>query len=807
MNKAPEKLTPMVEQYHRMKQQNPDCLLFYRLGDFYELFFEDAIIASKLLGLVLTQRQDMPMCGIPWHAYEMYLSKLVNHGYRVAICEQTETPEEARKRGNKGPVDRKIVRIVTSGTLVEDALLGSKSNNYLLSIIRDKDTIGFAYADVSSGRFLLEQSSIHNLISIITKINPAEIICLDSLCNDKNILDELEPYKSIIHILPNTKFNNVATIDRLNKYYNIKFIESFGTFPQCILKAAAVIVDYISTVYSSDQLGLLPPKFINSNEYMNLDGFTQKSLELEVSQSGNRNGTLLSCLDCTMTAQGSRMLARWIKTPLINTNKINSRLDFVEFCINNKTILMNIRKVLSTIPDLERSVSRILIKKCGPRDVRSVLIALFGFQSINQICQDNITLKNLSINDQRISSLINRLTNAIVENPPLLVREGGFIQKGYDKQLDEYLSLLNNAEYYIRKMQNEYSAMTGIPSLKIKNNGVLGYFIEVSPSYAKKIPYDFIHRQTLGSCLRYTTKELVDIANKIYSAEANAKQRELLVFEELLDYIISFQDLLRRISDIISFIDVISAFANQAIEYNYTRPKFSDNKTIHIVNGRHPVVEQALRNKGETFIANDFDSSNDNIMTLLTGPNMGGKSTYLRQNALIIIMAQMGSFVPADEAILSVSDRIFSRVGASDDISTGKSTFMVEMLETASILNQATDRSFIILDEIGRGTSTHDGLAIAWAVAEEIALQIKARTIFATHYHELRELKNTIPNISFLTVEVDDTRDNAIIVFRHKIIKGFANRSFGLNVAILAGFPNRVINRAQNIMNNLVKST
>ena len=795
----------MMAQYKKLKDSNPDCLLFYRLGDFYELFYEDAIIASKILGLVLTHRQDAPMCGIPYHAYETYLSKLVNSGYRIAICEQIETPEEAKKRGNKGPVERECIRIVTSGTLVEESLLSSKSNNYLLSIIRENDNIGFAYADVSSGMFFLEMSNIQDINSIITKINPSEIICLDSLCNDIEILNKLEQYKSILHILPNIKFNNTSAIEKLTRFYNIKFIESFGSFPQCVIKAASVIVDYISNMYSSIKLSLLPPKLINSLEHMNLDSFTQKSLELIVTQNGNKQGSLLLCLDCTKTSQGARMLSRWITSPLTNIEKINKRLNFVEFFINSKNLLESIRELLYDTPDVERATSRVLMNKCSPKDIRSILVALNNFKQINEILLNNDQLKSLYIDNKSINEIIEELNNAIVEDPPTFARDCNFIKKGYDKQLDEYKSLLNNAEYYIRQMQIEYANESGIPSLKIKNNDVLGYFIEISPSYVKKVPYNFIHRQTLGSCLRYTTPDLMDIANKIYSAKANTKQRELFLFDELIQYITKYQSLLRNISHIISFIDVITSFANQAIVYNYTKPIFVNEKTIKISNGRHPVVEQSLKNKGESFVSNSFNCDDSSIITILTGPNMGGKSTYLRQNALIILMAQIGSFVPADEAVLSISDRIFSRVGASDDIASGKSTFMVEMLETASILNQATDKSFIILDEIGRGTSTYDGLSIAWSVAEELAINIKARTLFATHYHELIDLNNTINNINYLTVKVDTNDSNDTITFVHKIIQGFANKSFGLNVALMAGFPKHVIERAKKVISKFSK--
>ena len=805
---AIEKTTPMVEQYKTIKQQHPDCLLFYRLGDFYELFEEDAIIASKLLGLVLTHRQTMPMCGVPYHAYEMYLSKLVKSGYRVAICEQVETPEEARLRGHKGPVERKIVRLVTSGTLIEDSLLSSKSNNYLLSIVKDGNSFGFAYVDISNGQLFVEQYGINDtasstcangttnstVVSIITKISPTEILCTDTLCNDKSLLDVLECYKSIVHIVPATKFSD--SDDRLAKFYNVNFIESFGKFSNCTIKAAAIIIDYISNVYTTSNVGLTYPKIVNSNNYMYLDGFTQKSLELEISQ--NKHSTLLSCLDETKTAQGARMLSRWIKEPLLDLKSITTRQNFAEFFCKNKNILSSFRDILNKIPDLERSVSRVILNMCSPKDLKNIQIALQYFISINTVSDQHTELVNLYINDERISKIVEKLSKAIVDNPPSITRDGGYIQKNYDDKLDDLLFLLENTELYMQNLQKRYIESSGIPSLKIKNNNILGYFIEVTPAYSSKVPYTFIHRQTLGNCLRYTSKELTEMANKIFSAEANTKQRELFLFEELVQYISKEQNLLRQISNTISFVDVTTTFAQIALEREYVRPKFSENN-VKIIAGRHPVVEQSLKSKGNRFIANDFISNS--VLTLITGPNMGGKSTYLRQNALIIIMAQIGSFVPATEAELPIVDRIFSRVGASDDISSGKSTFMVEMLETASILNQATSKSFVILDEIGRGTSTYDGLSIAWAVAEELALNIKAKTIFATHYHELHAIEKTITDVQFLTVKAIEQNDS--ITFLHKIEHGFADKSFGIHVAALAGFPKTVLERAKVIINEL----
>lgn len=795
------KLTPMEEQYFYFKKQYPDCLLFYRLGDFYELFNEDAVIASKILGLVLTHRHSMPMCGIPWHAHEMYLAKLVKLGYRIAICDQKETPEESKRRGNKGPIARDITRIVSSGTVVEDALLNGNKNNWLLAMVQEKDKTALAYADISSGEFFVEELPGNDVSACITRISPAEIICSDSFCSNKQMLSILERYKNIVHILPSIKYNIKIATDRLTKFFGVSFIDSFGKYSQNVTQAIAMIIDYVSSVYKDiNTTSLNVPKHVTTSDYMSLDSFTQKSLELTVTQSGESNGTLLSCLDTTSTTQGARMLARWIKAPLLDLEQINSRLNYIDFFVKSHHCLKQVSDYLKTIPDLERATSRIVMRKCGPRDIKAVQIALQSFVKMNEIFKQN--LKDLFIDDNKIIEITKKLSMAIIDAPPLLARDGNFICPGYDRVLDEYNNLLNNGAVIIKNLQHRYISETGISTLKIKNNGILGYFIEITPTYINRVPIDFIHRQTLGSCIRYTTKELSEVANRIYSADVNAKQRELFIFDELINYISSYNDLLHRISNTISFIDVITSFARNANERNYVRPIFNKNNCIEIKSGRHPVVEQSLQYLGNKFTQNDYKSNSELI--LLTGPNMGGKSTYLRQNALILIMAQIGSYVPAEFANLPIVDRIFSRVGASDDIASGKSTFMVEMLETATILNQATSNSFVILDEVGRGTSTQDGLAIAWAVAEELANNIHANTIFATHYHELTEVKKNIPNIKFYTVEVSENGDD--VIFLHKITSGTASKSFGLHIATLAGFPKHVLKRANDIMKLLGQS-
>ncbi len=799
------KLTPMLQQYCDEKKNYPDALLLYRLGDFYELFFEDAEIASKELGLVLTKRNDAPMCGIPWHASEMYLTKLIKAGYRAAICEQMETPEEARRRGgSNATIERKVTRIVTKGTLIEQELLVGKQNNFLLAIsnVGNDGAMAIAYADISTGRFAIDEISSSELLSVITKIEPSEIICSDSLLSKKEILEILDSYKSIIRAIPNSKFRQNAAQGRLAKFFGIKFTDSFGELSKQAIDVASAIIDYVSEVYKTEKINLSFPKLVNHSNHITLDSFTRKSLELTVSQSGDKKGALLYNIDKNKTSQGGRLLSRWLMEPLANIDKINERLDFVEFFVNNTGLLATVSAHFVGFPDIERSISRIVMGKASPRDLKCVSVALRKSLDLEKYISQYPELKDLKLSFDSVENLVETLESALADDVPFFVRDGGYIRSGFDKELDEYTNFLRNGESIIKELQAKYIKNTGIPTLKIKNNAVIGYFIEISPNFASRIPYSFIHRQSLAACMRYSSPELIDIANKIYSAEANAKRRELAIFEELVRKIAQEEENIKKLSDNISFIDVCSSFAELAIEKHYVRPELTNEKVFDIKGGRHPVVENNLSNSGSNFVENDCEFTDDAFVSILTGPNMGGKSTYLRQNAIIIIMAQIGSFVPASYAKIGVVDKIFSRVGASDDISSGKSTFMVEMIETATILQNATEKSFIILDEIGRGTSTYDGLAIAWAVVEDIIDRIKARTIFATHYHELNGLKKTNPNVKFLSVSVEEWNNQ--IVFLHKIKEGFTDKSYGINVASLAGFPKSVVNRAEEILKSFV---
>ncbi|MDR0695853.1 MAG: DNA mismatch repair protein MutS [Holosporales bacterium] len=800
MDKDGQSLTPMMQQYMTIKEKHADFLLFYRLGDFYELFYDDAIVASKELGLVLTQRVGVPMCGVPWHASEMYLNKLVRNGHRVAICEQLETPEDAKRRGgSKATVDRQVTRLVTNGTLVEQSMLAEKDHNFLMAISGEKDkTLGIAYADVSVGRFLVEEINLCELQTVITKIAPSEIICADSLLSKREILESLDSYKPIVRAIPSPKFMVSTASERLAKFFNVRFIDAFGNLSACEVEAASAIVEYVSDVYKSDNVCLSFPQAIKQTEYMSLDNFTRKGLELTNTNNGERRWSLLSNIDKTVTAQGARMLSCWLMEPLNNIEAINCRLDYVEFFVKNPDVLNGIRKIMANFPDIERSLARILLDKAGPRDLKCVAIALKKSIELHEQISQYEQLSPIKLDFVNAQTLINRLESALVENLPAFARDGGFIKNGYDQELDSYTDILENSENVMKALQRKYVEETGIQNLKIKKTAIVGYFIEATTSVVPKIPYYFRHRQTMASCVRYTTDELLNTANGIYAAESNAKYRELTIFNDLIRAVSREQSKIRTLSNNLSLLDVTSSLAQLAIENNYIRPVLTTDKILDIKNGRHPVVENSLRNTGTQFVANDCTLNETGPVSILTGPNMGGKSTFLRQNAIIVIMAQIGSFVPADKAHIGLVDRIFSRVGASDDIASGRSTFMVEMIETATILRQATAKSFIILDEIGRGTSTYDGLAIAWAVIEDIACRMKARTLFATHYHELRKISETVPYIQFITVQTEEWNDN--IVFLHKIVAGFADKSYGINVASLAGFPQHVLDRAEEVL-------
>lgn len=804
----------MMEQYLAIKDQYRDCILFYRMGDFYEMFFDDAVQGAKILDIALTKRgknegNDIPMCGVPFHACEAYLHKLVDYGCKVAICEQMESPEQAKKRGYKAVVKREVVRIITPGTLIEDALLDAKSANFLCSLTQIKNKLALAWIDISTGKFYCCNIVKETLASELTRLLPKELLLADKLFIDPEISEILRPYKAILSPQVQSMFDVNKTVDKLKMFYDIATIESFGKLSEPEISACGSLLEYIELT----QKGILPrlefPKQFTSSNYMQIDSSTRRNLEIAHTLAGDKKGSLLSIIDKTVTVAGARLQFSNITTPYAHATPINNKLDGVQFFFENIQISQEIRRYLKEIPDIERALSRICMGKGSPKDLVAIKNGLINARIIDEIIEfSNIQNKpniitNLMANFGQHDDLISKLDCALKDEVGVLARDGGYVKNGYHDGLDEFRNLRDNGKRKIEELRDEYRQITGVNTLKISHNGVLGFFVEVTPANSSKITdEDFIHRQTLASAIRYTTGELRQLESDIINAKEDALKLEVMIFDELVKNIIARSSQIANVADIISNIDVLCANAVLANENNYTRPVIDDSHEFAIENGRHPVVEQFIKLESKAdFISNDANLSQNQRLWLLTGPNMSGKSTFLRQNAIIALMAQSGFFVPANVAHIGAVDKLFSRVGASDDLAKGQSTFMIEMLETATILNQATSKSLVILDEIGRGTSTHDGLSIAWAVLEHIHDKIKCRSLFATHYHELTSLKASLESLYCGTVKVKE--HDSEVIFMHEVIKGAADRSYGVHVAKLAGIPKNVLNRANEILHNL----
>lgn len=798
-------MTPMMTQYWDIKKQYPETLLFFRMGDFYELFFDDAVIAAKDLDIALTKRgkqenQDIPMCGVPVHTYETYLARLIQKGHRVAVCEQMEDPEEAKKRGAKGPLKRDVVRIVTPGTLTEESLLSARQNNFLVALSPShKDNLAIASLDLSTGTFLVETTKLSLISASLARLQPAEILLPEKLLQDPQLFEAFTPYKRLLCPLPLARFDAENAIRKLMETYQVKTLDSFGHFCELEQMALGAALDYVKLCHKSAVQLLVPPRKQESHQFMMIDASTQRSLELLVTLSGKRDGSLLQAIDRCETAAGSRRLTMNLMAPLTDTALIKKRLDSIEIFVHNATLRDQLRLLLRATPDMERALNRICLGRCSPRDLgvmRDGLTQSAQIRTHLDQYQGYLPIQQLG----HFDVLCDRLQRALNEQLPPHTRDGGFIAPGYHEVLDGYRSLCTDSQSTLMQLQAEYAAQTGITTLKIKHNNILGYHIEIGAVHASKIPPTFIHRQTMASHMRYTTPELAEWEKKIESANQQALNLELDLFQDLVKDIVLQANDLMTCCHALSAIDVASALGELACEQHYTRPTVDDTFGFDIQGGRHPVVEQMLNNTN-SFVKNSCQMTEQSRIILLTGPNMAGKSTYLRQNALIAILAQMGSFVPADSAHIGIVDRVFSRVGAADDLAAGRSTFMVEMIETATILNQATQRSFVILDEIGRGTATYDGLSIAWAVTEALAQKNLCRTIFATHYHELTQLSQTLPMLTNATVAIKEW--DGKVIFLHQVIPGCADRSYGIHVAALAGMPVSVTNRAQEILNTL----
>ncbi len=801
---ATAELTPMVRQYYDIKQNYQDCLLLFRLGDFYELFFQDAITAAAALDITLTKRsEDMPMCGIPFHAADNYIARLIRQGFKVAICEQLETPEEAKKRGHKSIVKRDVVRLITAGTLTEDTLLEAKQNNFLVALSHAKNRIGLAAVDISTREFFLESMPLENLEGALARLNPKEILLSQDMIKNPHFFECLNSYKSLLTPQAESRFDLENGRKRLESFFDVMSLEVFGTFADLELRAAGAILDYISLTQRGGTLPLRSPTKLVPRDFLQIDPSTQRNLELHATLSGERKGSFLATIDRTLTAAGARLLARTMAFPMTDMGAINERLEHVSWFVRDFSLTRSLRKILHRCPDGERVFSRLSLDRGGPRD----LLAIKGLMETGKAILDLFEPHQKGPLSQIFSSLkipegfLDKLTRALEDTCPVLAREGSFIKIGYLPELDTLRHLRDDSRQTMAALQARYSQETGISSLKIKYNNILGYYIEITSIHRDRIPDTFIHRQTLVNGMRFTTPELAEIQEKLNTAAEKALTLELGLFKGFVQEILLHGRDLTLLAQTIALLDMISALATLAVEENYCRPLVDESLNFVLKEARHPVVESMLKQQNQPFIPNDIYLTRDKYLWLLTGPNMAGKSTYLRQNALILILAQMGSYVPAKEAHIGIVDRLFSRVGASDDLARGRSTFMVEMVETAAILNQATERSFVILDELGRGTSTYDGMSLAWATAESLHTENKCRGLFATHYHELTALSNSLDHLACYTVQIKEW--NGKVVFLHQVIPGCSDRSYGIHVAELAGLPKSVILRAQKILESL----
>lgn len=809
--KKPGSMSPAMAQYWEAKQAHPDCLLFFRMGDFYEMFFEDAVVAAKALDIALTKRgkqegEEIPMCGVPAHTYESYLARLIQKGFKVAVCEQMESPETAKKRGAKGPLRRDVVRVVTAGTLTEEGLLEARQNNFLvgLSPVSQK-AIGVGAIDLSTGVFLVEETTLEGLASLLARLNPAEIVLPDRLLEEPALYETFGAWKKKLSPLPQARFDAQNSRRRLEEIYQVSALDAFGSFTTYEIRAAGALIDYIHITQKSALKMVERPRKISSQAILAIDPATRRSLEIEVTLSGQRQGSLLNTIDETVTEAGGRLLSLRLSAPLTNSDAIGQRLDMVTFFVDTIEAKEEVRCALKSCPDMERALSRINLNRGSPRDLSAVRDGLKQSQIIQAALASYTAPKALHRELARLGEhaiIVDRFQRALADSLPPHTREGGFIAPGYHEDLDTHRALRDDHISLIQKLQADYSAKTGISALKVRHNNVIGYHVEISPSHASKMTEEFIHRQTLGSSIRYTTTALSDLERRIETAAHQALTLELQLFDDLVEEVQGRAPEILQACRALASIDVAAALAELAIRNNYTRPLVDDSLAFEVKEGRHPVVEAALKTTGDTpFVANDCSMKEAAKLILMTGPNMAGKSTYLRQNALIILLAQMGSYVPATSVHMGVVDRMFSRVGAADDLAAGRSTFMVEMVETAAILHQATHRSFVILDEIGRGTATFDGLSIAWAVVESLCQINQCRSLFATHYHELTQLAQTLSMVVCSTMRIQEW--NGDVVFLHEVIPGCADKSYGIHVAALAGLPPSVVERAHHILQSL----
>ncbi len=809
MREQTDGATPVMAQYLEIKAAHAGYLLFYRMGDFYELFFEDAAKAAEALDIALTKRgkhqgEDIPMCGVPVHTAEQYLERLIRKGFRVAICEQVEDPAEARKRGSKAVVRREVVRLVTPGTLTEDSLLEPKQANILASLGRAGGDLALAAADMSTGAFRVTALAASDMAVELARLDPSELIAPDSLFTDAGMAAVLNALGGGLTVLPAVKFDSATGERALKNFYGVAELAGFGSFSRADISAAGALIGYLELTQKGKLPALSPLSHEGAGSYMAIDAATRRNLELTQTLSGERRGSFLHAVDRTVTAAGARLLASRLAAPLTDAAAIAARQDAVEQFVRNRDLCEALREKLRGAPDLARALARLSVQRGGPRDLSCLRDGISCARQVRALVKEargeaEGAVTALLDGVAAVSTLDAKLTQLLVPEPPFYARDGGFIRAGAHAPLDEVRALRDESRRVIATLEARYRDETGTP-LKIKHNGVLGYFIEVTPQHADKLmaASGYRHRQTMGGAVRFSTDELSTLANRISQAGDQALALEKQLFDDMAGEAMRAGPQLSKIAEALAVLDVASALADLALTKSYVRPKVDGSKAFAIARGRHPVVEAALAANHASFVPNDSDLSGEKRLWLVTGPNMAGKSTFLRQNALIAILAQMGAFVPAESAHIGIVDRLFSRVGAGDDLAAGRSTFMVEMVETAAILNQASERSLVILDEIGRGTATFDGLAIAWATAEHLCLKNKSRALFATHYHEMTALAERLPAMACVTMRVREWNDT--IVFLHEVMPGVADRSYGIHVAKLAGLPGAVVSRAQEVL-------
>lgn len=797
-------LSPMMQQYVLTKEKYKDAILLYRLGDFYEMFFEDAVTASKELDLTLTGKmcgldERAPMCGIPYHALDGYLAKLIEKGYKVAICEQLTEPKKGVKL-----VERDVVRVITPGTLIDSNLLDDKKNNYILSACLDGGIVGVAYTDISTGIIYLAEQNLNQFNDLLVRVRPSEIICNKNLAE---IADTLLATK--LQIIPNFQVRAFENFDfdecykTLTNQIDKKELIGLTDKKQTII-SAGILINYLLETQKRSLSHINTISYIQDSEFMAIDSNTRRNLELtETIKDRKKRGSLLWLLDKTQTSMGSRCLRTYIEQPLYDEKLINQRLNGVEELVKNIVVRDALTSLLGSVYDIERLCGKVSYNNLTPKDTIALKNSLSVLPEIKEKLSGfkSTILKNIAKDIYDYSSIYNMLDSAIVENPPYVLKDGGFIKKGYSKELDDICNISTVGKTWLATLEADEREKTGIKNLKIGYNSVFGYYIEVSKGQVDQVPYRYQRKQTIANAERYITDELKEMENKILHAEEQKISLEIKLFNEIREVLLENVSAMQKTARQIAVLDALLSLAIVACEKNYCKPQVSSSiNSIEIVNGRHPVVEALLKN--EDFIPNDtFLNNTDSRTMIITGPNMAGKSTYMRQVALITLMAHIGSFVPAQKANIALTDKIFTRVGASDDLAFGQSTFMVEMSEVSNILKQATNNSLIVLDEVGRGTSTFDGLSIAWSVMEYLSKTLKAKTLFATHYHELTELEGLLDGVKNYRINVKEFNDT--IIFLRKIVRGGANKSFGIEVAKLAGLPENVITRAKEILHTL----